>query len=89
MNISIDVKETTSTDIQNSNSSNSKNNIFDAKIEADMKTIKSMGYDEKIIRKVYIILKPTELNEALDYLSQEDGIYHHDFMERHGRKDEC
>ena len=54
MNISIDVKETTSTDIQNSNSLNSKNNIFDAKIEADMKTIKSMGYDEKIIRKVYI-----------------------------------
>ena len=89
MNISIDVKETTSTDIQNSNSSNSKNNIFDAKIEADMKTIKSMGYDEKIIRKVYIILKPTELNEALDYLSQEDGIYHHDFMETHGKIDQC
>ena len=89
MNISIDVKETTSTDIQNSDSSNSKNNIFDSKIEADMKTIKSMGYDEKIIRKVYIILKPTELNEALDYLSQEDGIYHHDFMETHGKIDQC
>ena len=62
---------------------------FDPKFKKDMETILSMGYDEKIIRKVYIFLKPNELNEALDYLSQQDGIYHHDFMERYGQKNNC
>ena len=42
-----------------------------------------------MIRKVYIFLKPNDINEALDYLSQQDGIYHHDFMERHGQKNKC
>jgi hypothetical protein len=62
---------------------------FDPKFRKDMETIKSMGYDEKMIRKVYIFLKPNELNEALDYLSSEDGIYNHDFMEMHGHKSKC
>ena len=62
---------------------------FDPKFEADMGTIKSMGYDEIMIRKVYIFLKPNDINEALDYLSQQDGIYHHDFVERHGQKNKC
>ena len=35
---------------------------FDPKFEADMGTIKSMGYDEKMIRKVYIFLKPNDIN---------------------------
>ena len=41
------------------------------------------------MRKVYTILKPSEINEALDFLSQENGIYHHDFMETHGKVDQC
>ena len=65
------------------------NNKFDPKFRKDMETILSMGYDEKMIRKIYIFLKPNELNEALDYLTQQDGIYHHDFMERHGHKNKC
>ena len=62
---------------------------FDPKFKTDMNTILSMGYNEKMIRKVYIFLKPGDINEALDYLSQQDGIYHHDFMERHGQKNKC
>ena len=65
------------------------NEKFDPKFTADMNTILSMGYDEKMIRKVYIFLKPNDINEALDYLSKQDGIYHHDFMERHGQKNKC
>ena len=65
------------------------NDKFDPKFKTDMTTILSMGYDEKMIRKVYIFLKPNDINEALDYLSQQDGIYHHDFMERHGQKNKC
>ena len=86
--ISLDIRDE-STDIQNSGSSKISEEKFDSKVEKDMQTILSMGYDEKMIRKVYIILKPNEINEALDYLSQEDGIYHHDFMETHGKADQC
>ena len=86
--ISLDIKDE-STDIQNSGSSKISDHKFDSKIEKDMQTILAMGYDEKMIRKVYIILKPTDINEALDYLSQSDGIYHHDFMETHGKANQC
>ena len=89
MSESLEIKETETTKNQNRDSLNLSNNKFDPKIESDMKTILSMGYDEKMIRKVYIILKPSEINEALDFLSQQDGIYHHDFMETHGKKDQC
>ena len=65
------------------------NNKFDPKFRKDMDKILSMGYDERMIRKVYIFLKPNDINEALDYLSSEDGIYHHDFMEKHGCKNKC
>lgn len=86
--ISLDIKDE-STDAQNSGSFKISEDKFDSKVENDMKTILSMGYDEKMIRKVYIILKPSEINEALDYLSQENGIYNHDFMETHGKKNHC
>ena len=66
-----------------------ENEKFDPKFQTDMNKILLMGYDEKMIRKVYIFLKPNDINEALDYLSQQDGIYHHDFMERHGQKNKC
>ena len=71
------------------NTSISLKDKFDPKFQNDMNTILGMGYDEKMIRKVYIFLKPSDINEALDYLSQQDGIYHHDFMERHGQKNKC
>ena len=63
MSISLDIQDK-STDIQNSGSFKLSEDKFDPKIEADMKTILSMGYEEKMIRKVYIILKPSEINEA-------------------------
>ena len=87
--LEIKEKEPNANEIQNRDSVNTSKVKFDPKIEADMKTILSMGYDEKMIRKVYIILKPSEINEALDFMSQEDGIYHHDFMETHGKAEQC
>ena len=76
-------------DIIDNNNNNKFNEKLDPKIEKDMQTILAMGYDEKVVRKVYIILKPNDINEALDFLSQQDGIYHHDFMETHGKPDQC
>lgn len=90
MSQSIDIIDTDTTDNHNNDSNSIKiNDKLDPKIEKDMQTILSMGYDEKMIRKVYIILKPSDINEALDFLSQQDGIYHHDFMETHGKQNQC
>ena len=83
---------------EQTNNNEDKNNLdnslilnekFDPKFKADMDTILSMGYNGKMVRKVYIFLKPNDINEALDFLSQQDGVYHHDFMERHGHKNKC
>ena len=65
------------------------NQKYDEKFRKDMNTILSMGYDGKMMRKIYIFLKPNDINEALDYMSKQDGIYHHDFMERYGQKNKC
>ena len=62
---------------------------FDPINEGDLKSIISMGYNPKMAKKVYILLKPRDINEAIDFLTEEDGIFQHDFMARHGRKDEC
>ena len=62
---------------------------FDPINEGDLNNIVAMGYNPKMAKKVYILLKPHDINEAIDFLTEEDGIYQHDFMERHGRKDEC
>ena len=62
---------------------------FDPKFKKDMDKILKMGYDEKMIRKIYIFFKPNDINEALDYLSKKNGINNHDFIERHGQKNKC
>ena len=48
-----------------------------------------MGYDEKMAKKVYTLLNPVDINEALDFLTIENDVYQHDFMERHGKIDVC
>ena len=65
------------------------NDKFDKKFKKDMDTILSMGYDIKMIRKIYMLLKPSDINDALDYLKKENGIYHHEFMQKYGQKDKC
>ena len=38
-----------------------------------------MGFDEKIIKKVYIFLHPRNIEQAILYMTEEKGIYQHDF----------
>ena len=40
-----------------------------------------MGFNEVLIKKVYIFLKPTSLEEAINYMSEENGIYQHNFFQ--------
>ena len=62
---------------------------IDPKNTNDLEELILMGYDVKMVKKVYIFLKPVDINEAIDFLSEENGIYHHDFLERHGKNDVC
>ena len=57
--------------------------------ENDIEKIFSMGFDKKMTKKVYVIFKPNSINEAIYLLTQDNGKYHHYFIERHGKKNEC
>ena len=75
------------------NSSFSSNNSFYEKLSIEMKKdiiflIKS-GYDKKMIIKLYIFLKPSNVNEAIQYLTKEDGIYQHIFFSSTKNEDSC
>ena len=65
------------------NISFSSNNSFYEKLDVQTKRdiiflIKS-GYDKKMIIKLYIFLKPSNIEEAVNYLTKENGVYQHIF----------
>ena len=75
------------------NSSFSSNNSFYENLSIEIKKdiiflIKS-GYDKKMIIKLYIFLKPSNINEAIHYLTKENGIYQHIFYSSIKNKDSC
>ena len=63
--------------------------VIDPKYQNDLNIVIEMGYDRKMVKKVYALLMPVDINEALDFLTKENGIFHHDFMQKHGTNDEC
>ena len=60
-------------------------------IKADIDLLNEMGFDKKMINKVYILLRPANIERAIDYMSEIDGIYQHDFLESNkpNEKDLC
>ena len=49
-------------------------------IKEDIELLKSMGFDKKMINKVYILLRPENIERAIDYMTEIEGIYQHDFI---------
>ena len=69
----------------------SSNNSFYDKLDLQSKKdiiflIKS-GYNKKVIIKLYIFAKPSNLNEAVNYLTKENGIYQHIFYNSPNKED--
>ena len=61
-------------------------------IANDILLLEDMGYDKKMINKIYILLHPENIERAIDYMNEIDGIYQHDFFENHHKgkeKDLC
>ena len=50
-------------------------------IISDISKLKEMGYDQKIINKVYIFLSPPNIETAIDIMTPINNIYQHDFYE--------
>ena len=49
-------------------------------IKADIELLISMGFDKKMVKKVYILFSPDNIERAIDYMTEIDGIYQHDFI---------
>ena len=49
-------------------------------IKADIELLNNMGFDKKMINKVYILLRPENIERAIDYMTELDGIYQHNFI---------
>ena len=49
-------------------------------IKADIELLRSMGFDKKMINKVYVLLGPQNIQRAIDYMTEINGIYQHDFI---------
>ena len=65
------------------------NEHYEENNEDNIKQLSSMGFDIKMIKKVYVLLKPRNLDEAIYLLTQDNEKYHHYFIQRHGKEDEC
>ena len=50
-------------------------------IKTDIQTLNTMGFNQKMINKVYMILKPESIERAIDIMTPINGIYYHDFNE--------
>ena len=75
------------------NSHNSSNFDFvppNDQVEENIAILYDMGFKLSMINKVYLLLKPNSIEEAIRYLTEDNGIYQHHFYEsRSGNKDLC
>ena len=51
----------------------------------DIRLLEEMGYEKKMINKIYILLQPENIERAIDYLTEIDGIYQHNFFESNNK----
>ena len=55
----------------------------------DIASLNQMGFDGGMVKKVYLFLKPRNINEAIEMMSEVDGIYQHDFYECKAHSNLC
>ncbi len=65
------------------NISFSSNNSFYEKLDIETKkdiiSLIKLGYNKKVIIKLYILIKPSNIDEAVNLLTKENGVYQHIF----------
>ena len=51
----------------------------------DIMFLEDMGYEKKMINKIYILLQPENMERAIDYMTEIDGVYQHNFFENNSK----
>lgn len=89
----MDTNNSNDTPFIDDNSPNSSNYDFtppNEEVEENIAILFDMGFRLSMINKVYLILKPNSIEEAIRFLTEDNGIYQHHFYERSsGNKDLC
>ena len=49
--------------------------------ETDITTLISLGYNEALVRKVFLFLKPNNLLKAIDLMTEKEGVIQHFFYQ--------
>ena len=55
----------------------------------DIMLLEDMGYEKKMINKIYILLQPENMERAIDFMTEIDGKYQHNFFESSKDKNLC
>ena len=55
----------------------------------DIMLLEDMGYEKKMINKIYILLQPESMERAIDYMTEIEGKYQHNFLESNKDKNLC
>ena len=50
-------------------------------IASDINTLINMGFDKKMVNKTYLLLSPPNIERAIDYMTEINGIIQHNFFE--------
>ena len=62
--------------------------LIDSSYNNDFQILEEIGYEKNMIKKVYAFLKPQTIEQAINYMTEENGIYFHNFFKnyKHNKK---
>ena len=58
-------------------------------IKTDIELLNNMGFDKTMTNKVYILLRPENIERAIDYMVEINGIYQHEFFSNPDEQNLC
>ena len=53
----------------------------------NQKSLEKLGFESSLINKIYAFLRPNSIEQAIEFMSMEDGIYQHNFYGNDKDKD--
>ena len=62
--------------------------LLESSYNSNFQILEDMGYNSNMIKKIYAFLKPVTLEQAINYMTEQDGIYYHNFFKdfKHNKK---
>ena len=49
-------------------------------INQEIEFLNDMGFDRLMVNKIYLLLKPKNIDKAIDFMIEKNGFYQHNFM---------